>query len=434
MKTIVIGAGTAGCLVARRLSDAGDDVVLIEAGSGEPFPPSIRTPNWLGAQSEPGWHWPKLTATRTSASLPTPYLRGRGLGGSSSINGMLTTFGPIADYEAWPISGVRAAIERVSNDNPTVRIEPGAFSTMVCERLDDAGWSVGPAPLALSESSSGLVRRSSTRYLEGAPSIEVLPNVEVDRLILGPAGVQEVEFASGERCDGDRVVLCAGAIATPVLLLNSGIRSDEIGRGAADHPSIAVTYSLDGGAVASGPAHGAPPISMVAEREGVQVLVMDHIGTRVDDQGLGVITIALLDPDSSGSIGIDRQGQPLVDLNMLSAGDDRRRLVGVCREVIGLVEDVPHVRCLEPIPDGATEASEWVDAHLGPYSHVASSCGLGRALDSAGNVHGVAGLRVIDSSALPHLPRTNPMLPTLVLAEALAGVACEPNDRPSSGP
>lgn len=432
MTSIVVGAGTAGCLVARRLVEAGRDVVVVEAGAGRPFPTTVESVDWMRAQREPGRTWEGLMARRSAAAVPAPYLRGRGLGGSSAINGMLATFGPRASYDQWEELGLGSsdriddAIERVEADNPTIEIDPGPFAARVAPRLTAAGWEVARAPLAATHAGGGLVRRSAAHYLEDVAheGLRIQTGFTVAQIEIVDGTATGVRAADGTLVEGDEVIVSAGSVHSPAMLLRSGIgevsvpagRQHQIGAGAADHPSVAFTVELDASIrTSTGDARQRPPITLMAERNGVHVLVMDYV---LDHDSLGVVTVALLDPASTGRVEIDPAGEPLIDLELLTHADDRARLAEASAEVRELFESADGVSILSG-PHGAD-----LDHHLGPYSHLTSSCAVGRVLDERGTIHGGPDrLRVIDSAALPNLPPTNPMLPTLVLAELLAGAA-----------
>src|SRR5437899_12733737 len=99
---VVVGAGSAGAVLAARLSeDPGTSVLLLEAGpdhTSAGAPAGVQSPNLFNAFMEPGRIWPNLTATRAAGQAEAIYVRGRGAGGSSSVNAMGAIRGTGADY------------------------------------------------------------------------------------------------------------------------------------------------------------------------------------------------------------------------------------------------------------------------------------------------------------------------------------------------
>src|SRR2546423_5145289 len=103
---VVVGAGTAGCVLAARLSEDGVRVLLLEAGGARTLESMAMPPAWptlMGSSAD----WADRTVPQQVTGTPVAWPRGRGLGGSSSINAMNFVRGHRASYDAWVTAGAK---------------------------------------------------------------------------------------------------------------------------------------------------------------------------------------------------------------------------------------------------------------------------------------------------------------------------------------
>ena len=396
---VVVGGGAAGCVVAARLAERADDeVLLVESGArhlGEPSPPGSDLGPYL---TDPSRLLPTEVVRRPGRE-PEPYLQGHGLGGSSLVNGSIVT-----------------------GDDPgghRLPLEPP--------------WAHGPLSTALRAADPGarpvqLVRRDRRRvtaadaYLTDIPdNLRIITGDPVRSVRLDGRRAVGVELASGS-CDADAVVLCAGAIRTPALLLRSGVRVPGLGEHLQDHPAFTLTVSLAAGV---DPAT-APTISVAATHEGFQLLPVERLAT----PGYAALVVGLTTVASEGRVTIDGAGEPVVELGQLTAPGDLDALVAGVHAAAALLGSAPFGpvvdevfvdaagTTLEQVLRRPDELAEWIRRHAGGHYHVAGSCREGVVTD-AGRVRGYDGLFVADASALPGVPPVDPYLQVVRQAERL---------------
>jgi choline dehydrogenase-like flavoprotein len=265
-------------------------------------------------------------------------------------------------------------------------------------------------------------------YLEPArrrSNVTVRPNAAVATLMWRGDRITGVALASGEVLEADAVVMCAGAIATPLLLLQSGI-SAGIGDGLMDHPSATINVRLH---------HPQPDPSalvttgVVAGDDRVQVTAMSHVGVAPGEQALGAVTVALLRPRSRGSVSVSADGSVRVEMRQYSNPDDLDEMVAAVEVLEERVSQLGDVVDEATIDDHGTPVATlvsrdaivaWLQSCAGTYVHASASCPLGSVLDADGRVAGVRNLFVVDASAFPEIPAAPTYLPVLMLAERLA--------------
>jgi choline dehydrogenase len=495
---LVLGGGTAGAVLAARLSeDASRSVVVVEGGphygSRDTTPPDLLD----GSYMTPTKHDWGFTA-RIRAGVEMPYLRGKAMGGSSAINGAIALRGAPEDFDLWASLGndlwswaaMLPSFCRLEHDQdfgtagyhgasgplPIRRWVPEELSTfagLFQQALLAAGHPDNPdhnAPRAtgvgvLPMNTDGGVRVStSLSYLGGAqhrPNLTILAGHTATRLVLagtrvvgamltGPDG--PVEVRAGE------VIVSAGAVQSPQLLLRSGIGAAAtleglgiacavdlpgVGRNLLEHPTALVMMI----ARDTSRSDQRGPLVQVASRftapgsdtvNDLQMFGLNNLSIagfpqlrehlRVDTvNGIGS---SVQFASSAGAVTIDQDGAPVIDFNVYSAEADLKRAMAGLRAAWQVANDsaiAEHWQIVTPLTwaqvEDDDELSGFLRAAATPHYHASGSCHMGPETDPEAvvdqylRVRGVDGLRIVDASIMPTITRANTNLSTIAIAE-----------------
>ncbi len=321
MRWLVIGGGTAGCVVAARLSERGsNDVTLLEAGPDHGADHSLADVG-LYLDDPTRWH-DRCNIIRRAGDPAEHYWQGRGLGGSSLLNGPVMVPNP-AD----------AGIEHLMPMEPPAMLGPLGAAVVAA--------APGARPVLLARRNGRRVTAADAylRPISDRRNLTVVENSTVTRLIFDGRSVGGAITESGVEHDAERVVVCAGAIHTPALLLASGVDTPGVGEGLQDHPAFAITLELASNLVDP----SLPNVVVSVDRPGTQILAMNHLP---GSPGYGALIGALMTPTSTGRVTLDAvAGLPSVELNQLATDDDVERLTTLVLDMLELCSH-PTVRAV----------------------------------------------------------------------------------------
>ena len=450
---VVVGGGTAGCVLAARLSESPDRrVCLVEAG-----------PDY-GPLEEGRWPGDILDAREiaTTHSWGTSddgrSFGGRILGGSSAVNACMVVAGSPADYDewgaGWTFAELRPFLERARatfGTAPANTQRPSAFQSAfvqaahacglpLLEDPDDLATPTGVAPFPANVV-EGQRWNAAFAYLDPArrrPNLSIVAETQVDRVVLDGHRATGIATVGGDVVEAAIVVLAAGAYFSPAILLRSGIGPERelrahgialvedlpVGKRLLDHCGTDVAFALSGGADTD-PAFAAHAVAKAASSscdEGSWDLHLLPWRSLGEDRA--AVIVFLVKPRSAGNLRLrstDPTDSPLVERGFLTdPGDLPPLLEGIeLARRIGASEPLRGLLGAELQP-GATDPEEYLRETVRHYYHPAGTCALGRVVDAHGRVFGTEGLYVADASFMPTIPRANTNLTTAAIAERIA--------------
>jgi choline dehydrogenase len=483
---IVIGAGSAGSVLVGELAAARASVLLLEAGGPLDAYPQIRDPNQINCLYDiPQIHWGYKTTPQ--ANLNQRVLdewRAKVMGGCSSHNDMVYTRGARGDFDAWAkiygcsgwdydsVAPSFAAVEKRLRPSTT---EVNAFGKAFLETCVDLGIPFNSDYNSGSSMRGASLLRSTIEYQEGyqtprrvtsfdryvkpvmdAPNLEVVAGALVTRVILDAkgraTGVEYVVDGRTELASAGEVVLCAGAINSPKILMLSGVGNPEelaaLGIPVvADIPAVGT--NMQNAIIFLAIWKSAQPIKGQPANEGCAIVWDNMID---DDQPMtclemlrgqytcnqspaqlegfygvtggamrllskGVVTLASNDPAAA----------PIIDPRLLAVREDYDQCLAAYSLMlkVGNAPGLADWRAEQIDPAPETAPADWLLNNVYSYSHPVGTCAMGSGKAAVVDpetltVRGLAGLRVADVSIMPRITSGHTQGPAFMIGHRAA--------------
>lgn len=499
---VIVGAGSSGCALAYRLATTTDaSVLLIEAGPGA-IPPVVRDASSWPRLLDSTYDWRYRTVPQPhAAGRAFAWPRGRIVGGCSAMNGMVFLRGAASDYDGWERLGCRGwgyrdvleefrALETWQGPDgrgSPYRGESGPLHPRViatrnplsealiaaaaecgrrlnpdfnAEAIEGAGWN----DLLIADGRRQDLGTTLVDPLKGRDNFHLLADAVVTRLLVDRAGprVHGVEYTTDGNLAtvraGREVIVCAGAVESPRLLLLSGIGPAAelerlglavvadlpgVGKNLHDHLLIGVVYEAR---------RPIPPINVnITEaclfarsdsRDDTCDIEISFVHEPMFTPGYAPpansysIIPGIVHPRSRGSITLasdDPATPALIDPHYLEDGADLHGLlrgIEMARE-IGMAPALDGWRRREVVPGpavcDAASLEEFVRRSVCTWYHPVGTCKMGvdaeAVVDPLLRVRGVEGLRVADASIMPAVVSANTNAASIMIGWRAAGLA-----------
>ena len=488
---ILVGAGSAGCVLAHRLTeDPATSVLLLEAGGTDETVPEIHDPSKAFELAHTAVDWAYTTEEEPHLHhRKMSWPRGKVLGGTSSINYMVYVRGNRHDFDQWQALGnhgwsyadVLPYFKKAENRERGASAYRGVggplniFESPVINPLTEAfleagvelGWSRNDDYNGASQEGFGTFqntickgRRHSTAvcYLHpvmSRPNLTIWMDTLATRVLFDgthAVGVAALKDGREQQIRAQKeIILSAGAINSPQLLLLSGVGPAEhlhqlgidvvadvagVGENLQDHPAVVTyyttkpSYSAFGGLAESGIAFVKTQPDL--PEPDLQLLCAPFFLPPVVGKGY-TVAVVLATPQSRGRLTLrsaDPTQHPAICANYLAKQEDAEKLI----QGMQLVRRLNQTKALALFyqedahpgaqPQRAEELVEFVRNHAQAFYHTVGTCKMGHdalaVVDEQLRVRGTAGLRVVDASIMPTIVNGNTNAATIMIGEKAA--------------
>ena len=518
---IIIGGGSAGCVLAARLTEnPAINVALLEAGPADKSV-FIHCPAGLAVMAKTGMAgWGFNTVPQPGLNGRTGYQpRGKALGGSSSINAMIYTRGHRDDYDQWAAEGnpgwafddvlpyfkkaehnERGADALHGGDGPLNVMDlrsPNHFSPVFVQAGQQAGFRPNPDFNGESQEGVGMYQvthkngerfSAAKAYLTpnlSRPNLHVFTGAHTTRILMERKRATGVEFhhdGQVKQLKASReVLLCAGALQSPQLLMLSGIGPHDhllkngiatlhdlpgVGENLHDHPDVVLVvnapqakdlfglslsgmtralkgifewrnyrsgmltsnFAEAGGFIKSQPGEAIPDLQL----HFVIGKLVNHGRTTTFGHGFSC-HVCLLRPRSRGTLRLaskDPLAAPLIDPDFLGVRDDMDRMIRGFKLMRKIVSQpaLAGMGGKELAASAGAQTDAQIEQFIRDYAdtiyHPVGSCRMGTGpldvVDAQLRVRGLEGLRVVDASIMPRVVGGNTNAPVIMIAEKAA--------------